>query len=79
MRLLCKQITPNTYDALTVNKYYELEKDAGWWYYLPADDNGEGLWFLNSVVENDWYLWTHFYTPQEERKLKLNQIYETTL
>ena len=35
-------------------------------------------WFTtdkNSI----WYIWDYFYTPQEERKIKLEKLNETTL
>lgn len=79
MKLLCK----NNSTFYTCGKYYEFRDEI-----LPLtnlfnvfcvrnDLFSGGQWFT-LVKGSTWYLWDHFFTEQEVRKLKLKQL-ETTL
>ncbi len=76
MKLLCKAVPPSRLGNFTPGKFYEVfSKDID--SYLIINDENYGVWFtLDS--RRFWHLYDYFYTPQEERQMKLKQI-ETAL
>ena len=85
MRLLCKNDNINFRInniplKITVGKHYYFShytNTTALTYKLDGDDNGNCDFFF---FKEDCppYIWKYFYTPQEERNLKLQQL-ETAL
>ena len=78
MKLLCKK-TPNI-GTQTINmipgKYYLVINNIN----LIEDDDGYSWYFTDKYIDDYLlYIWDYFYTPQEERKIKLQKLNETTL
>ena len=64
-RLLCKKTT--NYDA--DNKYYIITRILGDIVYFNND-----YYHYNYNDKFGYYIWDHFYTPQEVRKMKLERL-----
>ena len=79
MKLLCKNCL-NTY-SIVPGKYYKIYHDKIQYVYFDYylfNDIKKRVWFTTNKNSN-WYIWNYFYTHQEERKMKLEKLYETTL
>ena len=87
MKLLCKKTLINW--PITQGKYYTMEKIDDIFYPCRViDDKGYNhnftdipfhQWIRNAKPHRTHYIWDYFYTPQEERKIKLQKLNEITL
>ena len=83
MKLLCKKkstvVEPGKY--ITPGKYYKFCQFYGVdeRYYFLDDDIKKQVWFTTTNRDSLYYIWDYFYTPQEERKIKLEKLNETAL
>ena len=79
MKLLCKKkhecvgLTP-----LIKGKYYTIDNPYQKLSVLTHLGVPQ-IWFNTTNKNSQWYIWNYFYTPQEERKIKLQKLNEITL
>jgi hypothetical protein len=77
LKLLCKN-NDVSYIKLTVGKSYQVDLFSVYNFYSMMDDVGNH-WYLNiSPLKQDpyhsYYVWNWFFTPQEERRMKLRKL-----
>ena len=81
-RLLCKKGVTDSLSGdiyYKEKKYYEIKKVTDEKIILDSEIHGfEDTWYFFPYISFNFYIWDHFYTKIDLRKIKLEKLEECT-
>ena len=86
-KLICKEtVEHNKYSSENYRRVYFFGKEytiknihSAHGVFITMDNSDRGMWFhinRRALYQDEFFLWDHFYTPQELRIAKLKKLYE---